>query len=174
MAEATDQPDLSELPDPPGAPEVERRVHLYPGQRIGIPILFLLPLLALLNVFGERREEVTVADERLSLAVEYPTRLRSGQRTEITVRVTNVSSEPAGVAMVTFGSEYLSRFSQLSFTPSPRHAYHVDLVPGEPGATAIVRLELEGRRPWMHHGEVALRTGEGPAMRVRLRTFVFP
>lgn len=170
MAEAHDPPDLT---GPPEAPEVPRRVRLYRGQWIGLPILILLPVLAILSVFGETRETGEAADRAVRLEVDYPSRLRKGQRTEIEVRVHNLSDHPIQAVTLTFDPLYFNRFTNVSFMPEPTAPYEVELTSLEPGQPAVLRIELEGDRPWRGRGRI--RVGhDGGTAHVGIRTFTFP
>jgi hypothetical protein len=55
-----------------------RRERLLLGRRAGMAVFALVPLLALLNLFGQRPETSTAANARASLHVYAPTRARSG------------------------------------------------------------------------------------------------
>jgi hypothetical protein len=169
MAQNPDPPDLTE---PPGAPAVRRRVRLYPGQWIGIPILILIPLLAALGVFGERRETVEFIGAAIRLEVDYPTRLRNGQRSDIEVRVRNLSAAPLDV-VVMFDPTYFGRFTRVSFTPGQSAPSEVELTDLEAGRAAVLRVELEGDKPWRNRGRVGVRHA-GDTAHVPIRTFILP
>jgi hypothetical protein len=165
-------PHLPDHTEPPGAPEVRRRVRLYPGQWIGIPILILIPLLAALGVFGERRETVEVTGAAIRLEVDYPTRLRNGQRSDIEVRVWNLSTEPLNAAVL-FDPAYFERFTRVSFTPGQSAPNEVDLTGLEAGRAAVLRVELEGDKPWRSSGRVGIRHA-GDTTHLPIRTFTLP
>jgi hypothetical protein len=170
----TDAKDPQDLPEPPTLPEVPRRIRLYPGQWIGIPILFLVPVLALFNVFGESRQQVRDGSAELLVEVEYPDRLRSGQRSDIAVRVENHSARAIEGGGVSLDPGYFGRFADLIVMPAALVPYRVELPRLEPGQTSLVRVELAGGRAGRHEGEIAVASDGGEAIRVRLRTFVFP
>jgi hypothetical protein len=165
-------PHPTDRTEPPGVPEVRRRVRLYPGQWIGIPILILIPLLAALGVFGERRETVVWTGAAVRLEVDYPTRLRNGQRSDIEVRVRNLSAASLD-AVVMFDPTYFERFTRVSFTPGQGAPNEVDLTDLGAGHAAVLRVELEGDRPWRSSGRVGVRHA-GDTAHVPIRTFTLP
>jgi hypothetical protein len=170
MAEPHDPPDLSE---PPRLPDLPRRVRLYPGQWIGIPLLMLLPVLAVFGVFGESRGSADATGAMLRLEVDYPTRLRAGKWSEVQVRIRNVSGTVLDDVAVTFDTEYLDHFSRLTFTPPLTRPHAVELSDLHPGGTSVVRLEFEGDRPWWGRGRIGIAQG-GDTTAVLISTFTFP
>jgi hypothetical protein len=170
MAEPHDPPDLSE---PPRLPDLPRRVRLYPGQWIGIPLLMLLPALAVFGVFGESRGSADATGAMLRLEVDYPTRLRAGKWSEVQVRIRNVSGTVLDDVAVTFDTEYLDHFSRLTFTPPLTRPHAVELSDLHPGGTSVVRLEFEGDRPWWGRGRIGIAQG-GDTTAVLISTFTFP
>jgi hypothetical protein len=170
MSEAQDPPIDEE---PQEAPELPRRVHLYGAQWIGLPLLFILPVLALLGVFGEAREEVRAAAGGLELTVDHPSRLRAGQPTELTVRLRNLADRRLDSVSVRWDTAYLHRFARLDLLPG-QEGDPPGTVALEPGAEWTVRLELEGGALWSHRGSVAATVRESEVARVRVGTFVFP
>jgi hypothetical protein len=169
--EANDPPDLV---DPPPAPELPRRVRLYRPQWIGLPLLMLVPVLAVLNVFGESRKEARAAGAVLELRVEYPTRVREGQRTDLRVHVRNVSDRMLDTVALVFDAAYLDRFESVAFTPGAQDGYRVEFLRVLPGEEGAARVEVEAADAWSHSGSVVARAGGAEVTRVQLRTFVFP
>jgi hypothetical protein len=68
--------EKEQVQQPPQPPEIEKNLAFYPEQWIGIPFLMLLPILALLGVFGEGYNEASASSDALAITVEYPTRNR--------------------------------------------------------------------------------------------------
>jgi hypothetical protein len=170
MAEAHDSTDPSE---PPEVPEVTRRVRLYGGQWVGIPLLILIPVLAVLSVFGETRDTVAAASPAVRLQVDYPARVRSGQQSGIEVRLRNVSGASLDGVTVTFDPAYFERFARVSFMPQPGAPYEVELTGLDPGGVSVLRVEFEGDRPWRSRGHIEVGHG-GARTRVMISTFTFP
>jgi hypothetical protein len=170
MAEPHDPPDLSE---PPRLPDLPRRVRLYPGQWIGIPLLMLLPVLAVFGVFGESRGSADAAGAMLRLEVDYPKRLRAGKWSEVQVRIQNMSGAVLDDVAVTFDASYLHHFSRLTFTPALTLPQTIELSDLHSGGTSIVRLEFEADRPWWGRGRIGVTHG-GDTTAVLISTFTFP
>lgn len=176
MSAMEDIHDPENLPEPREAPELPRRVHLYKAQWIGIPALFLLPILAVFGVFGESREHAEAASAELRVSVDYPARLRMGQHSEVVVRIENVSGRGLDGVEVSFHPHYLAAFAELEFTPERSGPHHVDLDHLGPGQQRLLRVRLTGERPWRNTGavHVAADGSEPGTVSVGLATFVFP
>jgi hypothetical protein len=170
MAETVDPPDLSE---PPRLPDLPRRVRLYPGQWIGIPLLVLMPVLAIFGVFGETRSKVDATGAAVRLEVDYPTRLRDGKWSEVQVRIRNASGDVLDDVTVTFDDAYLRHFARVTFTPVLSLPLAVELNDLQPGETSVVRVEFHGNRPWRGRGRIAA-THRGDTAAVLISTFTFP
>jgi hypothetical protein len=170
MSEIHDPPGTG---DPPEAPELPRQIHLYRSQWLGLPVLFVLPVLALLGVFGEVRDEARVTSGGIELAIDYPTRLRSGQRSGVTVRVRNAAAETLDSVSLRWDTAYLHNFAGLELLPG-RDGEPSEAVTLAAGEEWLVRLELEGGALWNHSGSVAALVRGSQAASVRIRTFVFP
>lgn len=159
---------------PPEVPEIDRGLQLYPWQWIGMPLLILVPVLALLGIFGDREGTVRAEDAVLEVRVEYPERLRAGRPATARVLVRNRAARPLESVRVSLDSSYLAGFADLRILPLPQRAYEVDLGMIGPGESRLVRMEMIGEAYGRHSGEVAARAGEGRGVRAHLRTFVFP
>ncbi|HEX2167380.1 MAG TPA: hypothetical protein VHG09_09145, partial [Longimicrobiales bacterium] len=59
---------VDDLPDPPGPPEIERKLSMYRFQLIGLPFLLAIPLLALFGVFGESRSDLRAESGSLEVS----------------------------------------------------------------------------------------------------------
>ena len=78
------------LPQPP---PFQRKLQFHPTQRIGIPLLMILPILALFGLFGETYTTNHAENEQLSMQVEYATRYRYKMTNDLRVSVTNLSNQ---------------------------------------------------------------------------------
>jgi hypothetical protein len=171
MTEPDDPPDRAE---PPPAPDLRRHVRLYTAQWIGIPVLMLVPLLALLGLFGENRARLEAARDGLDTTVDYPTRLRTGQRTHIELHVHNRSDLPAEDVTVRFEPRYFEHAFNLLFIPVPDAPYEVKLPALAPGAAGRVRVEFELEQRWRNTGGISVfRDGQDTA-HTRISTFILP
>jgi hypothetical protein len=160
-------------PRPPDPPEVEARLRLSKPQLIGLPIMALLPILALAGVFGERWKTGEAASERLRVRVEYPTRFRARISKPLTVSVENTSSETLESVEVEFDHSYLGNFSSVSFKPDGRDAYTVSLDGLRPHEPRHIHVELEAENFGRHKGSIIVRT-DGHSVSVPIQTTVFP
>jgi hypothetical protein len=130
--------------------------------------------LALLGVFGERVAETRVAGGALELRVEYPSRFRYQQANTIQVWVTNQGGRPLDTVTVSFSRPYLLQFSNLTILPSPERPFDVPLTNLEPGATRLVRAEIQADHYGKHAGWIAATAGKVDTVRVELSTIVYP
>lgn len=165
----------------PEAPDIAKEWRFKIVQKLGVPLLFLIPVLALLGVLGPSAETVAESGEALSLQVTYPTRFRYKTIESMSIRVTNISSQTAPTVTVKLDRDYLSTFSNLSFQPSVDEVsddgYYVQLTDMEAGETRRVELEMQAEAYWVHRGvtEVAVGGVEAPSdAAVTLETFVLP
>lgn len=73
---------------PPQPPQIERKLYFKRSQKIVMPILLLIPLLALFQVFGLKEGRITVHSGHLELNILHPkaVRYQNSTRMEITVR----------------------------------------------------------------------------------------
>jgi hypothetical protein len=169
-----DSADPSDRSAPPPAPEMPRRTRLYPFQRVGLPLLALIPVLALLEVFGEARRQTHAATSTFAVEVDHPTRLRTGQESSIEVVVRNLSPDTLDTVRVIFDQPFLHRFSNLSMMPSPDSRGAVE-VPGiEPAGVRRLLVELEAARVGRGDGILSVATGAGDSVAIWIETFVLP
>jgi hypothetical protein len=166
--------NLEEFPLPPGPPEIRREFRLHPWQWVGLPLLFLIPILAALGVFGESRETATTRTRDLSVEVNFPTRHRFGILTSIELEVTNTGQTPLAGVVIDLDPAYLSRFSEVAATPSFARPYAIELNELEPGRTGRVNVELKGEAYGLHRGELRIWAGSGDTASYLLRTVVLP
>lgn len=164
-----------ELPPALRVPEQPRRLRFYRFQWVGLPLVFLVPVLALLGVFGESWGHADAASTELSLRVEYPTRYRYKQTHTVEVFVENVSGGPLDTVVVAFDPTYVRRFSTLTFIPSPKEPFEVELLDVKPGEVRLVRAELQGEHYGRHRGTVEVyRPGSLDTARVSVSTLIYP
>ena len=75
------------LPSPPPAPSINLKIQLTLKQRIGLPILLAVPILALFGIFGETQAHAHAASGSIDLEVSYPARFRYRQVQSLRVSV---------------------------------------------------------------------------------------
>jgi hypothetical protein len=165
--------ELSE-PAPPEAPDIERRFKLHAYQVIGLPLLVLIPVLALAGVFGETRASTDQVTGSLHVQVDYPKRLRYSTASRLTVLVTNRSTFPLDSLAVSFDPAYLSGFSDLTFTPEADRAFSCDLLDLSPGEERRVIVEYRGRAYWRRPGRIVVKGAGADSAALDISTFVYP
>jgi hypothetical protein len=163
---------------PPEAPEFDRRVELNWTQLIGVPLIMLLPVLALLGLFGQTFDTAVQANDELELHVRYATRFRHGMVNPVEVTVRNLSAQTVENVRVEFDDAYLGRFIRVTFKPEvariSQEAYTVALGPIAPGESRRVVVTVEADEYGRHHGRVTAAGENGPAVVVSLTTTIFP
>lgn len=165
---------VNDLPDPPDAPEIERRIALQPSQWVLVPLMLALPLLAILGVFGERRETVTARAGPVHATIEYPTILRYKLRGSVSVQLHNTGATSIDTVTIAIDTAYVQHFTQVLALPSLARAYEVDVAPLRAGERQLVRIELVANRQGRHRGELTIATTGADTARVRIATRIFP
>lgn len=158
---------------PTAPPHVRRRIALTRKQRIGIPLMTLVPLLALLGAFGERNATVASRSASLAMSVQYPARFRYRQTEPLEITVRNLSSRVIDTIAVALDTAYVTRFANVRITPEPRTAFTVELTAVKPGEQRLVAAELEGEHYGRHQGRIMALAHNDSAI-VTVRTLVFP
>jgi len=171
MTQRTEQEE--DRAEPPAPPPVGRSLQLNWPQLIGFPALALIPLLAILGVFGEHWATAVAEGGPVRMHVEFPARLRAKLTKPMTVSIENRSAETLAKVEVEFDSAYVERFAAIDFTPPPHDAYVVFLTDVKPGEHRRVHVEFEGDQVGKHAGRVVARAGGDSAVAV-VHTIVFP
>jgi len=171
-------PPESERESPPKAPEFNPRLKQYTYQWIGIPILFLIPILALLNVFGVSTDTERTSSEIVDVTVHYPTRFRYKQINTIDAAITNTSDSTLASILVQFERPYIDRFSDVSFTPDVQtiteQYYEVELTDIPSGETRHINVIIQAEDYGRHSGVITITPSTGKALSVNLRTLSWP
>lgn len=165
-------------PSPPEPPSIKRTLQFHRIQKIGIPILLLLPVLALFGVFGETFQSAHASNTQLTVDVEYPSRSRYKMINPVTVSVENTSSQTLSVVQIHFDRDYIDNFSNVSFTPEitkvTDEVYIVEITDLQPQETRVVSARIQAERYWLHEGNVTAVSGTGQSVSLSLDTIVFP
>jgi hypothetical protein len=166
---------MAGLPQPP---DMKRIIRMYPMQRIGMGLIALIPILALLGVFGETRAQANASNAAFSVSVDYPINYRYRVHNPLTVRLHNTSQQAYATVTVAFSTDYISPFTSSQFEPEldrmTGEAYEVDLNDVQPGETRIVTVVLEGQEYGAHSGVITATAEGAGAAQVGVATFVFP
>ena len=133
---------------PPEPPQVPARVRIGSVQAVGVPLLALLPVVALTGLLGEREGHAgSVSAGGVSLRADYPTVLRFRTLHELRITVSNEGSTPLPSASLQIDHSYLRAFTRVQTTPAvevvtPQH-HEVNLGPLAPGESRRVVATLE-------------------------------
>ncbi len=162
---------------PPQPPDFKRKIDFYPFQLIGIPLLFLLPILALFGYLSETTTVVRESGKGMEIVVNYPGRInyQSLDRTEITVTNTTGGAIPDMAVMI--DKTYLESFAEISFMSDIKEitgeAYVFDLSNLPPHESRSVVYESRGAAIGSHSGTITVSSGEDTLTAV-VETFVYP
>jgi hypothetical protein len=164
-------------PRPPQPPPVDRRFVLS-RHAIGASLLAILPVLALLGLFGESQATRTEGDDAALVTVEFPERFRYKQLQWVEIRVENTSSEAIPLVVVTVDSGYLDRFSEVAFVPEPtevtRDVYRFEIRDLATGDSRVISSGLQAERYWLSEGEVTVEAGGAAPVIIPISTLVWP
>lgn len=167
-----------EKQEPPEAPDIPRQWKFHSYQYIAIPLLLLIPLLAVLGVLGETSTVVEASGDGVTMRVEYPDRAHYEAYNHISVTVRNASGADLTGVVVEFDRGLLDHFSQLSINPSLEEitetAYRVELDEIEAGGERVITLDYQPDMNGTHNSWVRL-TADGIApVQADISMFVFP
>ena len=165
-------------PEPPQPPNVERKIAFHRVELIGMSLIALIPLLALLNVFGLALEKVEAADQQLALRVEHIARGRQLQLAEFAISVENHGDAVLPLVTVSVARDYIEQFTQVMFTPDVAaitdQAYEIELEDVQPGETRFITVDLRPTAGGQHTGTVSAAADGGASVSVTFNTLVFP
>lgn len=163
---------------PPQPPKVDKKFQVHAYQWIGIPLMMLIPILALLGLFGETVDTVSSSSQLLDVSVEYPTRFRYKMIDEVTVSLSNISGQPLPSVLVLFDRDYIDGFSTVIFTPSVKSItdtnYIVEVSDIQPGETRIISATIQAENYGMHRGIISIGPEDAEDLEVSVATFTFP
>ena len=168
----------AEVSQPPQPPEVARKLQFHVLQVVGIPLMMLIPILAIFGFFGETVHEVKESSQNLEMHVKFPTRFRYKMIDSLNVSIRNTSNQPIPTVLVTFDRAYVENFSTVTFTPSVKHvtetAYIVELTDLQPGQAQIVSLSIQAEKYGDHEGVITAKSDGSEELQARVTTFTFP
>lgn len=163
---------------PPQPPPVDRKLQFYLLQAVGIPLMMLIPILALLGVFGEMVHEVTTSNSELEMHVKFPTRFRYKMIDSVTVSLRNNSNQAFKTVHVSFDRAYIESFSTVTFTPSVKHVtgttYVVELTDLQPGETRLILVSIQAEIYGNHQGTINVNPDSDNGLQASINTFTFP
>ena len=172
MRERNSLPEVPPI-DAPRAPAGAPRLVLTRKQWVGIPVLALIPALALAGVFGDRTAIAGAATPSLGVTVTYPERMRYRETAQLEIAVTNRGVRALDSLRVSLDAAYLAGFTNVHVQPAPLGLYEVALAHVAPGETRRVEVEITGNRYWRRSATFVAATGDERAA-VRFSSLVFP
>jgi hypothetical protein len=158
---------------PPEPPQVPRALRLTTLQRIGLPVLFAIPILALFGVFGEHFATAHAEGAGLAITMRYPDRAHYRQPVSFRLSMRNVSSQPLDTITVTLDTAFMRAFSDVSVSAPLNGAYVARITHLAPGETRAISATVSGERYGRHAGVITVAGSHGTA-RLPVATFVFP
>lgn len=158
---------------PPTPPKLRPAVSLTLRQWIGIPILLVIPILAMFGVFGAHTRTEQVRAGRLAVAIMYPDRVRYRQTLGAQLAVQNTGTDPIDTIIVQYDTTYLNAFLISGAVPGLGSSYAAPIISVQPGETRVTTLVLAGDRRGRARGSVRVSAG-ADTVRIPLSTFVFP
>jgi hypothetical protein len=170
--------DEQKSAQPPQAPEMNRRVTMYPVQFIGMCLLALIPLLGLFGVFGDMQETAAANSASFSIQAEYPARSRHRVFETITVTITNESDNAYDAVTVGISEAYIASFAEVAFDLSVDRitpdAYEFELTDFQPGESRVVGVELRASDYGLRSGFIRVTAPNAEPVELPIGTFVFP
>ena len=176
-------PHTGVIPTPPNPPHppYPREVRLGALEWIGIPLLALLPLLALVGALGPSSDRLAlpVPEAGLRLELSYPTRLRHKGDGEMQLLVHNTGPTAQDGLTLNLDQRYLQAFGRVQPLPAPQQlsatALRIALPALPAGDSARVRLMFEADRWGRQPGWLALDRADGTTLaRLDFHTLVLP
>jgi hypothetical protein len=163
--------------EPPKPPEIKRLLKFYRLQAIGVPLIALIPLLALFKVFDTTRGHASAEGPGLGLEVSYPAKLRYRTFEPIEVRVQNRSSAEQNFS-IELDAKFMRQFQNVQFEPDAdeitddKLSFKFDKV--KPGESRTVEANLEADDLGTHACIAGAELEDGSHVEVTFNTFVFP
>jgi hypothetical protein len=158
---------------PPEAPSLPRRIRLTTVQRCGLPVLFAIPVLALLGLFGERFSDARAEGNGLSVAIQYPSRIHYRQPLSFRFTVRNMGATTADSIVVSLDPRFMRAFTAVQLSAPVEPTYRIKLANVASGERRSVSGDVSGDQYWGSAGVVRV-AGPNGELRLPVSTFVFP
>lgn len=167
-----------QIPQPPDPPSVERHLHFHPVQAIGVPLILLIPVLALFGVFGEGITSARASQGPIEASIEYPSKMRYKTIDVVDLVITNTSQQTVAGTTVTVDRAYLDGFTSVSFTPDVKtitgEEYVVEVGEIPAGESRVVSIDIQAERYGGYDGDLSIATDGAPLLVFELSTFNYP
>ncbi len=156
------------------SPKLPPHIKTWRFQLIGLPLLILIPLLAMMGIFGKELETITVKGGGLVSSIEYPTKMRYGQEVFMRLELKNTTGETIKNVSVNFDENYIKRFDGVEFTPNIEENYITETGDIPAGETRLIDVKLKAGEIGNQTGKFKFFSGEKKLFSTRLKTFIFP
>lgn len=155
-------------------PDIKPHLRMWRYQWIGIPLILIIPILAMLGVFGIEIEKLNISTSGVETSIEYPAKMRYGQEEFIRMEFKNVSGETIQDLAVSFDQDYIRKFDGIDFNPQLETNYIVKTGVIPPGETGTVNVKLKAGEYGSHSGEIKISSQNKEIISEELSTFIFP
>jgi hypothetical protein len=167
-----------DYPEPPKEPAILRKLHLYVFQYIGIPLILLIPILALSGVFNQQFAQLQQENDALALSIHYPNRSRYEVLSNVTINIENKTEETIPLVLLSISKSYLKEFFVIDILPLvsqiTEENYEVELEEIASEESRLVTIDLEGDIYGEHTATVSLASEGIEPLSLTIKTFVFP
>lgn len=177
-------PETPSTDRPPTPPRLPRRVRLGPVEAFGLPMLILLPALALAGLLGptdtQRSATAMLGPAQLVLRVRHPSRLRCLRGGALQIEVANTGTQALPALAMDIDEQYLGGFSRADVQPaliaeSRSGRLRLTLPALQPGEHTRVQVRLDAEAWGRIGGWVGLAAPGGAALaRIDFSTLVLP
>jgi hypothetical protein len=166
------------IPKPPQPPEFKPRLQFYPFQYAGMALIFLLPILALLNVFSSHTDTTSASGNNLRLEVTYPSRILHDLHTQVEIRVENTADQPLSDVVLRIEKSYGEMIGGDSISPSvtsiTEDFYEVALPDFSPGESQLVTISGYSDGARLYTGTIEARVSGASDVSLHVESIVFP
>jgi len=163
----------SERRGPPEPPPGTARLRLTRLQLFGLPVLFLVPILALFGLLGEHFTTAHARGAGVALDARYPDRAHYRQPLSMRLHVRNETTTRMDTVTIVLDSSFMSGFSDVSVSAPLNGAYIARLTGLAPGESRQLNATVSGEKVGSHAGAITVTTPLG-TVRAPASTFVFP
>lgn len=158
---------------PPSPPDIAPKLRFFRTEMIGMPLIALLPILAIAGLFGPSTASAEGRIGAVQWSIEHPSVTRYENRDRLELRLSNSGDSAVSELTVAFDPEWIHAFAPVSFEPAPETPYVVDVGEIGPGETRLVVIELTAEQYGKYQGRLVISDGAQTAI-APLETFIFP
>jgi hypothetical protein len=155
-------------------PDIPRKIRVYPAQAVGVLLMVSIPILSLFGFLGEEEKTGIASSNQIEMSVKYYSRGHAGLRAPLHVYVKNRAQEELEKISVQFDSQYIEKFSRVSFVPKEEAAYEVVLSDIQPGETRNIIVEMDAEKSGRHSGKIRVVSSGGEVAEYTVSTYVLP